>query len=157
MRPADLGNSRMNFAKLKNFLLTLGVALAACAVTYGVFYGMNRDTAMHRAAREGDAMAWLQAEFRLDGAQLAAIKQLHDDYGAVCAEHCALITKARNEAAAAGEQARLEKLCVDAMTAHFRRVAALMPPVQGERYLATVLPRIPSYPHAGAPSVQLSP
>lgn len=147
----------MNFAKLKNFLLTLGVALAACAVTYGVFYAMNRDTAMHRAAREGDAMAWLQAEFRLDAAQLAAIKQLHDDYGAVCAEHCALITKARSEAAAASEQARLEKLCVDAMTAHFRRVAALMPAAQGERYLATVLPRIPSYPHGGAPSVQLSP
>ena len=156
MKPAALVNSRMNSAQLKNFFLTLGVALAASAVTYGVFFVMNRDSAMHRAAREGDAMAWLQAEFQLDAGQFTAIKQLHDDYGVVCAEHCALITKARNEAAAAGEQARLEKLCVDAMTAHFRRVAALMPPAQGERYLATVLLRISSYPHAGAPSVQLS-
>ena len=142
---------------MKNFLITLGMAVAACLVAFAVFYGLHDDAAMRRAARDGDPMAWMRAEFRLDDAQFVAIKQLHDEYGTVCVEHCAMITNARQQAAPAGELERLERLCVDAMTGHFRRVAALMSPDEGERYLATVLPRIPGYEHAGAPSVQVTP
>jgi hypothetical protein len=139
---------------LKNLLISLAVALSACATAFGVFYALNEDAPLHRAARDNDAMAWLRTEFQLDAAQFAAIQKLHDDYGSVCAEHCAIITEARQRSAPAAELARLEQNCVDAMTDHFRRVAAVMSPAQGQRYLATVLPRIAGYPHAGAPDVQ---
>jgi hypothetical protein len=43
------------------------------------------------------------------------------------------------------------------MKVHFRRVAALMPPVQGERYLALVLPRVDGHPHHGAPNLRVGP
>jgi hypothetical protein len=139
---------------MKNFWITLAVALAACLATFGVFYKLNADEALHRAAREGDAMAWLRAEFHLNDAQFASIQKLHDDYGVVCAEHCALITRARQQPASSAEIARLEQVCVDAMTTHFRKVAATMPAREGDRYLAMVLPRIPGYQHVGAPNLQ---
>lgn len=142
---------------MKNILITVGAAVAACALAFGVFFALNDDAALRRAAREGDAMAWLRAEFRLDDAQFGAIKKLHDEFGEACGEHCAAIMDARERKAAAGEIAALEKVCVDAMNAHFRRVAALMPAGQGERYLATVLPRVAGYGHTGAPNVRVSP
>jgi hypothetical protein len=43
------------------------------------------------------------------------------------------------------------------MADHFRAVAALMPPGEGERYLAIVLPRVSGYPHEGAPTLQVKP
>ena len=127
---------------------------AACALAFGVFFALNDDAALRRTAREGDAMAWLRAEFRLDEAQFAAIKKLHDEFGEACGEHCAAIMDARERKASAAEVARLEKVCVDAMDAHFRRVAALMPAGQGERYLATVLPRVVTPPVA-SPSTRM--
>ena len=143
---------------MKNLLLTLGIAAAACALSFGVFYAVNREPAdVRRAVSEGDALAWMRAEFRLSDAQFAAIKQLHEDYRAVCAGHCAAIMAAEKRGAPHAEVAALEKTCVDAMTAHFRRVAALMPPGQDERYLAIVLPRIADYDHRGAPNVQVRP
>ncbi len=140
---------------MKNFWLTLVVVIAAAAVSFGIFFAMNDDPAIRRAAREGDAMAWLRAEFKLDDAQFAAIKQLHDDYGLVCSRHCAAIMAAKRRHAPAAEVAALEQTCVNAMTEHFRRVAALMPPGQGERYLAIVLPRVSQYQHEGAPTLQV--
>ncbi len=142
---------------MKNFLITLGVVLLACAAAFGVSYLVGADPAMRAAAREGDAMLWLRAEFRPDAAQFAAIKQLHDDYSIACSRHCAAILAARERKAPAGEVAALEKVCVDAMSAHFRRVAALMPPGQGARYLGIVLPRVAGYSHQGAPNVRVTP
>lgn len=142
---------------MKNFLITAGVAVVACALAFGVFFALNDDAALRTAARENDAMAWLRVEFHLDEVQFSAIKKLHDDYGAVCGEHCAAIMEAREKKASAAEVARLEKICVDAMTGHFRRVAALMPAEQGERYLATVLPRVMGYAHTGSPNLRAKP
>jgi hypothetical protein len=142
---------------VKNFWLTLIVVLTAGAAAFGAFYVMNDDPAVRHAAREHDAMAWLRAEFHLDDAQFAAIKQLHDDYGAVCAQHCTAIMAAKRRSAPAADIAALEKVCVDSMTEHFHRVAALMPPGEGLRYLAIVLPRISGYAHEGTPTVQVRP
>jgi hypothetical protein len=140
---------------MKNGLIMLLVVLAAGALSYGVFYTMNDAPAVRQAAREGDAMAWLRAEFHLTAAQFAAIKKLHDDYGLQCSEHCRAIMDARRRGASRAEQAALEKICVDAMTEHFRKVAALMSPGEGDRYLAIVLPRVGDYGHQGAPTVQV--
>lgn len=142
---------------MKNLLITVVVAVAACAAAFGVIYALSGDREMHAAAKEGDAMAWLRAEFHLDSVEFAAIKRLHDDYSVACGGHCAAIMAARERRAPAAEISALEKVCVDAMTAHFRRVAAVMPPPQGERYLATVLPRIAGYEHHGAPNLRMSP
>lgn len=141
---------------MKNLLLTLGIAAAACALSFGIFYAMNREPAeIRHALSDGDAMAWLRADFQLNEAQFSAIKRLHDDYRGVCAEHCAAIMAAEKRNAPTAEVAALEKTCVDAMTAHFKRVAALMPAGEGERYLAIVLPRIADFDHRGAPNVQV--
>jgi len=143
---------------VRNLLLTLAVIATACAVSFGVFYAASGAPAeVRRAEREGDAMVWLRTEFHLDDAQFAAIKKLHDDYGTVCASHCAAIMAAEKRGAPRAEVAALEKTCVNAMTEHFQRVAALMPRGQGERYLAAVLPRIADYDHRGAPNVQVKP
>ena len=142
---------------MKNFLITLALAVAACGAAFGVFYVVNDVPAMHRAARANDAMTWLRTEFHLDDAQYAAIRKLHDDYAVVCGEHCAAIQAAKDRHAPAAEVAALEKRCVDAMTAHFRRVAAAMPKAEGARYLAMVLPRIAGYGHAGAPNLRVAP
>lgn len=142
---------------MKNFFVTVSLALAACALAFCVFYALADDPAMRRAAREGDAMTWLRTEFRLGETHYAAIKKLHDDYSIACGGHCAAIMAARERNAPAAEVAALEKTCVDAMTGHFRQVAAKMPVGEGERYLATVLPRIAGYEHQGAPNLRVSP
>ena len=141
---------------MKNFLFTLGVIAGVCALSFGVFYAVSREPAgVQRALRDGDALAWLQMEFKLNDTQFAAIKGLHETYREACAVHCAAIMAAEKRNAPAGEVAALEKTCVDAMTVHFRRVAALMPAGQGERYLAIVLPRVADFDHRGAPNVQV--
>ncbi len=141
---------------MKNLLFTLGLVAAACALSFGVFYAVNREpAAVQQALRAGDAMAWLRTEFQLNNAQFAAIQQLHEAYGEKCTEHCAAIMAAQKRAAPSAEIAALEKTCVDAMAVHFKHVAALMPAGQGERYLAIVLPRVADYDHRGAPNVQV--
>jgi hypothetical protein len=142
---------------VRNLLITLVIALVACVVAYGVSFALSDNRAMHAAVRQGDAMAWLRVEFRLTDAQYEAVRKLHEDYSVICGEHCAAIMEARERRAPVAEVTALEKFCVDAMKGHFRRVAALMPPEQGERYLAMVLPRIAGYTHQGAPNVRVSP
>jgi hypothetical protein len=143
---------------VKNWLLTLLVAVALCAVSFAGFFVVNRETPQARqAARAGDAMEWMRAEFRLTEAQFAAIRELHDRYGAVCSEHCARIMAAEKSGASAQQVAALENECVQSMADHFHRVAALMAPEQAERYLSLVLPRIRDYDHRGAPNVLVRP
>jgi hypothetical protein len=144
-------------AGLKNILITFVLAVAAGVGAFGVFYVLSDDRAMHAAAKEGDAMAWLRAEFKLSDEQFAAIRRRHEDYSVICGEHCAAIMAARERKAPAAEVAALEEICVDAMSVHFRGVAALMAPTQGDRYLAMVLPRVTGYSHHGAPNLRVTP
>jgi hypothetical protein len=142
---------------MKNRLTTWGLALVAGLVAFGVFYLCGDDAALRRAAREGDALAWLRIEFKLSDAQFAAIKQLHTDYTVECSGHCAAIMAARDRGAPAPEISKLEEVCVASILVHFQRVAALMPAGEGDRYLAQVLPRLSGYEHTGAPTVRGTP
>jgi hypothetical protein len=143
---------------MKNWIVTVLVALVAGVVSFGAFYAVNREpAAIKTAARERDSMEWLRVEFKLSDDQYAAIKQLHAQYGSICAEHCSAIMAAQKRNAPRAEVAALEKACVQSMTEHFNRVAALMSPGEGERYLALVLPRVQDYDHRGAPNVQVRP
>lgn len=139
---------------MKNWVLTILFALAASALSFGAFYTLNRhNSEVRSAARAGDALEWLRVDFKLSDAQYAQVKQLHDDYGVVCGEHCMAIMRAEKRGAPRVEVAALERECVESMTAHFRRVASVMSPEQGERYLKIVLPRVSDYDHRGAPNL----
>jgi hypothetical protein len=138
---------------MKSFLFMLLIAAGACAASFAVFYTIGDRPEVRRAATEGNTMEWLRAEFRLDDAEFAAIRELHNEFSAQCAEHCQAIMEARQSDKDEAEVARLEAVCVDAMIAHFRKVAALMPAGEGERYLGVVLPRIHGYDHTQSPTI----
>ncbi|HEY5551103.1 MAG TPA: hypothetical protein VIK52_04400 [Opitutaceae bacterium] len=138
---------------MRNLFFMVMLALAACAASFAVFYAIGDRPAVRRAASEGNTMEWLRAEFRLNDSQFAAICTLHDEFATQCAEHCRAIMEARHASGSEAEVARLEEVCVNAMVAHFQKVAALMPPGEGDRYLAIVLPRIQGYDHTQSPTI----
>ena len=152
------------------FLLpTVGVIALLAAGSGYVGYRMNCDPALHAAVVKGDTMEWLRTDFHLTDAQLSEIRRLHEAYSGTCAEHCRRIqeaTRAREalEAAHGDRQAiekadqqirRMRAACEFAIAAHVRRVAALMSPGDGRRYLALVLPKIASFDHTAAPDLRL--
>lgn len=135
----------------RGLLLVLG-ALAAGLLAFG----LTRFLAPSAPREMTDEIAWMRAEFNLTDAQAAAIAQLHEDYFPVCMEHCRLVAKARRSLAtapAAGKPAaeaellRLETVCQDATRAHLQRVADAMPPDEGQRFLALVLPKLTRLDH----------
>lgn len=142
---------------MRNWLITWAVAVVLGGLAYAAFFAGNDEPELRRAARAGDAMAWLKVEFRLSDEQAAAVKKLHDDFSVECSVHCGDIVDARERRAPAAEIARLERVCVDAMEQHFKRVAALIPAEQRTRYLEIVLPRIAGHDHAAAPNVRVGP
>jgi hypothetical protein len=129
--------------------------LFACALAAGLIaFGITRWSCRAPDLNGEDEVAWLRDEFRLTPAQTAAIEKLHDDYHPVCMEHCRRITQARarlalatDKTSAQAELARLEAVCHDATQAHLRRVAAVMPPEQAERFLSLVLPKVSGQTH----------
>ena len=140
---------------MKHWFATLVLALAVAAGSFAAFYAFSRPASEVRAAANaGDALEWIRAEFKLNDQQFAAVKRLHDEYGAVCNQHCMAIMAAEKRGANREEIAALENRCVSSMADHFRQVAAQMSPPEGERYLATVLPRIAGYAHQGSPNVE---
>jgi len=154
---------------MRNLLLTLALLLAvAMAVGVGV-YRACCDPATHAAARDGDALCWLRTEFRLTEAQYVAVLRMHEEHSAVCAGHCAAVRAAQarlgklnTAGAAADEKAaaraalqQAETTCRLSVEEHVRRVAAVMEPRQGARYLAMVLPRLAALDHSGPPNARL--
>ena len=157
---------------MKNLLATIalvaGLALAAGLATYRT----SADPALTRALAQQDALAWLRVDFQLTDAQFASIRELHESYSAVCAEHCRAIQEAADDRArlARSNQAtpaklaaadrRVEELrlvCESAIATHVRQCAALMSPEAGARYLALVLPKIRDFDHLAPPTLRLNP
>ena len=155
---------------MKYLAATLGLLLAAAVAIGAVCYRMGCDPVLHAAARKGDAMEWLRADFHLNDQQFAAIRQLHDGYSSACDEHCRRIqeaVKARKALLAGGatpgeiqaadrQLKELRTICETAIDSHVRQVAALMPPEDGRRYLALVLPKIANFDHQAAPDLRLN-
>jgi hypothetical protein len=145
------------------------LALAALATGF-LCYRLNSAPALHAAVATRDAMAWLKVDFHLTDAQFAEIKKLHDAYAPSCEEHCRLIqeatraiealaaTRGSDPAAVVAAERTLQDLrttCETAIAAHVRKVAALMSPDDGQRYLALVLPKIADFDHQMAPGLDL--
>ena len=156
---------------MKYLLGTIAAIVLAASAAGFVCYRLSCDSALHAAAEKGDAMQWLRDDFHLDDRQFAAIRELHNSYAGTCAEHCRMIqeaTKARDTLAAArggdpaavsAREAKVQELravCESAITAHVRKVAALMSPEDGRRYLALLLPKIADFDHTAAPDLQLN-
>lgn len=155
---------------MKYLWRTLGVlSLAALAVGF-LCYQLNSAPALHAAVRKRDAMEWLRVDFHLTDAQFAEIQKLHDAYAPSCEEHCRMIreaSKARDAlvaargsdpAAVTAAERVLQEMrttCESAITVHVQRVAALMSPADGQRYLALVLPKVANFDHQMAPGVDL--
>jgi hypothetical protein len=152
------------------YLLPTGGIIALLAAGSGyVGYRTNCDPALHAAVVKGDTMEWLRTDFHLTDAQLSGVRRLHEAYSGTCAEHCRRIqeaTRAREalEAAHGDRQAieaaderilQMRAACESAIAAHVRKVAALMSPEDGRRYLALVLPKIATFDHTGAPDLRL--
>lgn len=131
-------------------LLILSVMLLAGAAA---FYGGQRLVGYWCAkhlARPTDGLDWLRLEFRLNEAELARIRHLHDGYLPKCREFCERIDARKRElqtllvsptnGTAIVEQKLIEigtlrAQCQAAMLRHFREVSHVMPPDQGRRYL----------------------
>jgi len=155
---------------MKHLLGTIALIALLGAASAFVGYRMNCNPAMHAAVAKGDTMEWLRTDFHLTDAQFAAIRRVHASYAGTCEEHCRMIqeaTRARDALAAAhGDKAaidaanreiqRMRTACEGAIAAHVRRVAALMSPEEGRRYLALVLPKIASFDHTTAPDLRLN-
>ena len=132
-------------------LLILAAMLIAGAA---VFFGGQRLAAHWCAkhmARPTDDLAWLRLEFRLNDAELARVRKLHDGYLPKCREFCERIDARKRElqavlASGTNTPAAIERKlieigteraqCQAAMLQHFRQVSQVMPPEQGRRYLA---------------------
>jgi hypothetical protein len=135
-------------------LLVLAVVFLAGAA---VFFGGQRLVAYwcaNHLALATDDLDWLRLEFRLNEAELARIRRLHDGYLPKCREFCAQIAERKRElqtllagpinasnTTAALEQKLIElgtvrAQCQAAMLQHFREVSQVMPREQGQRYLA---------------------
>lgn len=155
---------------MKNLLGTSAVIAVLAAGAAFVGYRANYDSALHAAVVRGDTMEWLRVDFHLKEAQVSTIRQMQASYAGTCEEHCRMIqeaTHSRNALQAAhGDKAaidaanaeiqRMRTICESAIEAHIRRVAALMSPDDGKRYLALVLPKIASFDHLAAPDLLLN-
>lgn len=133
---------------MKRYLFTLAVVVLVAAASYAI-------TRRVMEAPEETPATWLQREFKLSDAQLAAVEKLQADYEPICAEHCSLVMEARerlrtspSDPALNAEVFRLKKTCVDATAEHLRQVAAQMAPDQGRRFLALMQPKLSGHDHA---------
>lgn len=151
-------------ARLRYSLLSLAV-LVAVALGCGAFmFHFACDPQTHAAVRDGDVMRWMRCEFHLTDAQYAEIVRLHEEQSARCAVHCAAVQTARagiEAALSAGDHEGIEAarkavgaaeaVCMNSTEAHVRRVAAVMAPEEGRRYLEMVLPRVAGIDHEAPP------
>lgn len=157
---------------MKNLLRLLSLIAVLGLITAGLSYYTCCDEKLHAAAQRRDAHSWLCAEFKLSAAQVARIEAMHEDYRQECQVHCEAIMEATEalekleesgkatpqELAAAKALVESRTLtCRNAIRVHLAKVAALMPPEEGKRYLELLMPRVEAYQHKGAPNLGMEP
>jgi hypothetical protein len=156
---------------MKHLFTTLSLLVIAAIGAGFVSFRLGGETSVRDALEKRDALEWLRTDFRLNEAQFAAIRKLHESYSVVCEEHCRAIqdaaaardavkktpsTDARAVAEAERRVQELRAVCETAIAAHVRQVATEMSPAEGQRYLALVLPKIADFDHRAAPDLGLS-
>lgn len=135
----------------KRSLITVVLALAACAVLFVGSYLIAQRLCAKHMNNSADDLAWLRQEFRLGDAEMARVRELHEGYMPQCAKMCEQIAAKKQElelalagttnVSAVAEQRVMELYelrakCQLQMLRHFGEVSQAMPPEQGRRYLA---------------------
>ncbi len=151
---------------MRHFWKTLVLAGVLAAGTWYTCFRVHCAPSAHAAAKAGDVLGWMRCEFSLSEEQFAAIRALHEEHRKECAAHCAAVREARTREAVAREagdaagaavavnaQREAERICRSSVEAHVRRIAALMAPEEGARYLRLVLPRLDEADHSGPPDL----
>jgi hypothetical protein len=134
----------------RSLIIILG-ALALGTVLFAGSYLTARHATVACCVKPADDLDWLRTEFHLTDAQMARVRELHENYKPICAKMCAKIAakKADLDAALAAstnatpalqikmnELAALRAQCQAQMLQNFVTVSQAMPPDQGPRYLA---------------------
>lgn len=155
---------------MKFWLITAACVALLAGLAGGVAYACFRPGAPAASSGPPDeSLRWLWTEFRPDEGRMQRIAGIHAEYRFVCDRHCADIREARRvlqalerDGAPAGQiaQARIHLAEIDAfcrrsLEAHVRAVAGILGGSDGERYLATVLPRLARFDHQSAPDLRL--
>lgn len=143
-------------------LLLVGLALAAVTASF-VRRGCC-DAQLAASAGCGDTGRWFRSEFGADAATCAAIRAEQAKFSAECAKHCVAVAEAESALAKlpagapaaerAGAEAALRAArdtCHAERVAFARRIAGMLSPEAGKRYLDIVLPRLAKLDHAGSP------
>jgi hypothetical protein len=130
-------------------ILLLGALVLGVGIFGGSYFVAHRACVMC-CQNPGDDLGWLRTEFHLGDAEMARIRELHNGYLPGCERRCAKIAEMKreldllladtNQFAAAQEKlkeiAALRADCQSEMLKHFIAVSQVMPPEQGQRYLA---------------------
>jgi hypothetical protein len=131
-------------------VILLAVVLASVALFTGAFLLASR-VSSEQLSRSPDDLRWLQEEFQLGKAEMERVRELHEGYLPVCQEFCDRIADEKRSLQLMVEQgqggtveatdrlneiARTRARCQAAMLQHFEEVSEVMPPKQGQRYLA---------------------
>lgn len=131
-------------------VILIGVLAVGVAI-FGGSYFLTQWLCARHMSNPADDLAWLRQEFRLNDAEMAQVRKLHDGYLPKCGEMCAKIAAKKREVdqALAGatnvtteaeqkliELGTLRAQCQSQMLRHFAEVGQVMPPDQGRRYLA---------------------
>lgn len=131
-------------------------ALLTTAVIAAALWGTRESLRTRESAQEA-GLRWLKAEYQLDDATFERISRLHQDYFVQCGQMCRALGNAdrpllwrtrqrsRQPADLESRLAKERSLCTECEQAameHLRRVAALLPSGQGERFLDDMLPTL---------------
>ncbi len=134
----------------RSLIIVLGALALGVAVFAGSYFVSQRACVMSMT-NPADDLSWLHDEFHLNDAEMAHIRQLHEDYKPQCAEMCVRIAAKKQELAkalangtnvTADAQKKLTELgelraqCQAQMLRHFIVTSQAMPPEEGRRYLA---------------------
>lgn len=136
---------------MRRFLIILTAMLLVGTVVFLAGQLIADHWCVKYAAPPSDDLAWLRLEFRLNEAELARVRQLHEGYMPKCRDFCeridvqkralqAILAAATNSPAVIEQKlievGTLRAQCQSAMLQHFHEVSQVMPMEQGRRYLA---------------------
>lgn len=138
---------------MRRGFLILGLGLVVAGLAYAGLYFAGTAKSRQMLHSPHPELAWLKQEYHLSDAQFARIAQLHETYIRDCQERCRLIHQQDDQlkqllAHSATVTPEIQKLlaeraqtrseCDASMLKHFTRISSMMPPNEGQRYLAWV-------------------
>jgi hypothetical protein len=134
----------------RSLVIVLG-ALALGATLFGGSYAVSQRLCRVCVAQPAGSLDWVRKEFHMDDAEMARIQTLHENYLSQCAAMCRMVAAKKQEVAAAlhnttnvnpvverklAELAACRAQCQSRMLQYFVAVSRVMPPAEGNRYLA---------------------